>query len=65
MTAQTFNAIPPIRMQATASSNPLKSVMITVFTLKVAVAAVLLATVSLAPPLSADGSYTTVIAAAD
>lgn len=54
MTAQTFSALPPIAAEAKAPANPLKGVLITVFTLKIAVSAFLLATVSLAPPLSLD-----------
>jgi hypothetical protein len=58
MIAQTFTSLPPLTMQATkTSANPLKNVMITVFTLKIVVSAFLLATVSLAPPVSADQSY--------
>ncbi|MGK6312409.1 hypothetical protein [Neorhizobium sp. DT-125] len=55
MTAQTFSALPPITPEARAPANPLKGVLITVFALKIAVAAFLLATVSLTPPLSVDG----------
>lgn len=63
MTAQTFNSIPPITLEATPPSNPLKGVLLTVFTLKVVVAVFLIATVSLAPPVSAEASYMTVAAA--
>ena len=56
-TVQTFPAVPAIVMEA-APANPLKGLVITVFTLKIAVAAFLLATVSLAPPVSADIRYT-------
>ncbi|MGE6741660.1 hypothetical protein ACQKGC_15410 [Allorhizobium pseudoryzae] len=37
--------------------HPLRPVLITVFSLKLAVAAVLLGCVSLAPPVSAQGGY--------
>lgn len=63
MTAQTFSALPPISMEAKVPANPLKGVLVTVFTLKIAVAAVLLATVSLAPPVNADARYMTVAVA--
>lgn len=39
------------------SSNPLRAVLVTVFTLKLVVAAFLVATVSLAPPVSAESRY--------
>ena len=60
-TAQTFAALPPITTEATPA-NPLRSVLVTVFTLKIIVSAFLLATVSLAPPVSADDHYTVVAA---
>ena len=63
MTAKTFSAMPPITMEATSEAHPLKSVLITVFTLKIVVAAFLLATVSLAPPVTASERYMTVAAA--
>ena len=59
MTGPTFSAIPPIGAEKTNAANPLKGVLITVFTLKIAVAAFLLATVSLAPPVNAESSYMT------
>ncbi|MCJ9753385.1 hypothetical protein MOV61_21940 [Neorhizobium sp. BETTINA12A] len=59
MTAQTFAALPPIRMETSSPSHPLKSLLMTVFVLKILVAAFLIATVSLAPPVSADAHYTT------
>jgi hypothetical protein len=40
-----------------ASGHPLRPVLITVFSLKLVVAAVLLGCVSLAPPVSAQGGY--------
>lgn len=63
MTAQTFSDLPPILANAEAPANPLKSVLITVFTLKVVVAAFLITTVSLAPPITAGEQYMTVAAA--
>jgi len=63
MTAQTFNALPPITLEDAPPANPLKGVLLTVFTLKIVVAAFLIATVSLAPPVSAEASYMTVAAA--
>jgi hypothetical protein len=60
MTAQTFAALPPIRMETSSPANPLKVVLVTVFVLKIVVAAFLIATVSLAPPVSADARYMTV-----
>lgn len=62
MTIQTFSALPPIEMEPAAPANPLKGVLITVFTLKIIVAVFLLATVSLAPPLSPDEPYMAVAA---
>ncbi|WP_105430147.1 hypothetical protein [Neorhizobium sp. T6_25] len=59
MTAQTFADLPPIRMETTTAANPLKSVLVTVFVLKIAIAAFLIATVSLAPPVSANAHSTT------
>jgi hypothetical protein len=61
MTAQTFSAIPPIRIEAASPANPLKSVLVTVFALKIVIAAFLIATVSLAPPVSAESRYMTVV----
>lgn len=57
--AQTFSALPPIRMETPGAANPLRSVLVTVFVLKIAIAAFLIATVSLAPPVSANAHYTT------
>ncbi|WP_105435700.1 hypothetical protein [Neorhizobium tomejilense] len=57
--AQTFSALPPIRMETSGAANPLRSVLVTVFVLKIAIAAFLIATVSLAPPVSANTHYTT------
>ncbi|WP_105384104.1 hypothetical protein [Neorhizobium alkalisoli] len=59
MIAQTFSALPPIRTDAVAAENPLKGVLVTVFTLKIIVTVFLLATVSLAPPVVADETYKT------
>lgn len=59
MTAQTFAALPPIRMETSSPANPLKGLLVTVFALKIVVAAFLIATVSLAPPVSAGTPYTT------
>jgi hypothetical protein len=58
-TTQTFSALPPIRMETSGVANPLRSVLVTVFVLKIAIAAFLIATVSLAPPVSANAHYTT------
>jgi len=62
MTTQTFSALPPIKMEAAAPANPLRAVLIVVFTLKITVAVFLLATVSLAPPLSPEQPYMAVAA---
>ncbi len=59
MIAQTFSALPPIKADAVAAENPLKGVLVTVFTLKIIVTAFLLTTVSLAPPVAADETYNT------
>ncbi|MFB9948059.1 hypothetical protein ACFFP0_04320 [Rhizobium puerariae] len=59
MTIQTFSALPPITMEPVAPANPLRGVLVTVFTLKIIVSVFLLATVSLAPPVSSDLQYTT------
>lgn len=59
MTAHTYSAMPPIQMSS-APAHPLRPVFITVIALKITIAAVLLATVSLAPPLSAESRYMTV-----
>ncbi len=61
---QTFDPIPPIMMERRSPANPLKGLMITVFSVKIVVAAFLLATVSLAPPVSAD-TYDVAVAAVD
>ncbi|MEN3148306.1 hypothetical protein ABCW43_13380 [Neorhizobium sp. IRAMC:178] len=58
-TAQTFTALPPIRMETSNAANPLRSVLVTVFVLKITIAAFLIATVSLAPPVSTNAHYTT------
>jgi len=42
-----------------SASNSLRPLLITVFTAKVAVSALLLATASFAPPVSANGAYMT------
>ena len=60
MSAQTFDALPPISTRTELPANPLKGVLVTVFALKIVVAAFLLATVSLAPPVNADESYVSV-----
>ncbi|CAN7402437.1 hypothetical protein [Neorhizobium sp. LjRoot104] len=60
MTSQTFAALPPMTMETSNPVNPLKSVLVMVFALKIVVAAFLIATVSLAPPVSAGLPYTTV-----
>ncbi|MGF9691808.1 MULTISPECIES: hypothetical protein [unclassified Rhizobium] len=39
------------------AAHPMRSVLVTVFSLKIAIAAVLLACVSLAPPVSAESPY--------
>ncbi|WP_105370261.1 hypothetical protein [Neorhizobium huautlense] len=59
MIAQTFSALPPMKTDAVAAGNPLKGVLVTVFTLKIIVSAFLLATVSLAPPVAANENYKT------
>jgi hypothetical protein len=63
MTAHTYSAIPAIQLETTkAEAHPLRPVFVTVLTLKIAVAAFLLGTVSLAPPVSAETSYMSVAA---
>jgi hypothetical protein len=42
---------------AVSTSHPLRPILYLVFSLKIAVAAVLLASVALAPPVAAEGSY--------
>jgi hypothetical protein len=59
MIAQTFSDLPPIRTDAVVVENPLKGVLVTVFTLKIIVTVFLLGTVSLAPPVAADETYKT------
>ncbi|AXV15858.1 hypothetical protein CYG48_09195 [Neorhizobium sp. SOG26] len=59
MNGPTFAAMPPIGAEKANAAHPLKGVLITVFTVKIAVAAFLLATVSLAPPVNAEASYMT------
>ena len=59
MIAQTFSALPHMKTDAVAAENPLKGVLVTVFTLKIIVSAFLLATVSLAPPVAANENYKT------
>ncbi len=59
MSAQTFAALPPITMETSSPANPLRSLLVTVFALKIVVAAFLIATVSLAPPVVADAHYMT------
>jgi hypothetical protein len=58
---QTYSSIPPITV-ATVKPHPLRAVFVTVLTLKLAVCAFLLATVSLAPPVAADTRYMVVAA---
>lgn len=57
MSAQTFDALPPISARTELPANPLKGVLVTVFALKIVVAAFLVGTVSLAPPVNTDQSY--------
>ncbi|WP_117193693.1 hypothetical protein [Rhizobium terrae] len=64
LTVPTFSDMPPITTGKPDSGNPLKGLLITVFTLKVVVAAFLLATVSLAPPYIADQRHA-IVASAD
>ncbi|MBP1844685.1 hypothetical protein J2046_002952 [Rhizobium petrolearium] len=59
-TARTFSALPPIKMETAAPANPLRGVLVTVFALKIVVCAFLLATVSLAPPVSVDARFAAV-----
>jgi hypothetical protein len=60
MTASTFEAMPPIEAaSAPAARHPLHSVFVTVLTVKLLVAVVLVATVSLAPPVAGEHSYVT------
>lgn len=59
MTVQTFAALPPITTETSSRANPLRNLLVTVFALKIVVAAFLIATVSLAPPVAADAPYTT------
>jgi hypothetical protein len=60
MSAITFEAMPPIKAQTDRGArHPLHSVFVTVLTVKLLVAAVLVATVSLAPPVSGEHSYVT------
>lgn len=59
-TTRTFSALPPITMETAAPANPLRGLLVTVFALKIAVCAFLLATVSLAPPVSVDARFATV-----
>ena len=64
MIAQTYSAIPAIQMEtAKTSAHPLRPVFVTVIAVKLAVSAFLLATVSLAPPVSAGDSYMSVASA--
>ncbi|MDR6816529.1 hypothetical protein J2X76_001702 [Neorhizobium sp. 2083] len=58
-TAQTFAALPPITMETSSPANPLKGVLVTVFALKIVIAAFLIATVSLSPPVAAEAHNTT------
>jgi hypothetical protein len=46
-----------ITARAGAVAHPLRPILYLVFSLKIAVAAVLLASVALAPPVAAEGSY--------
>jgi hypothetical protein len=58
MNAHTYSAMPPIELNTTKTeAHPLRPVFITVIALKVVVSAFLLATVSLAPPVAAEGQY--------
>jgi hypothetical protein len=64
MSAHTYAAMPPIEMASSSTTaHPLRPVFVTVITLKIVVSAFLLATVSLAPPVSAETRYMTVAAA--
>jgi hypothetical protein len=61
MTAHTYSAMPPIELNRSSEpAHPLRPVFITVIALKIVVSAFLLATVSLAPPVSAEARYMTV-----
>ncbi|TWF54540.1 hypothetical protein [Neorhizobium alkalisoli] len=61
MTAHTYSAIPPIELnRSNETAHPLRPVFITVIALKIVVSAFLIATVSLAPPVSAETRYMTV-----
>ncbi|RWX78612.1 hypothetical protein EPK99_08400 [Neorhizobium lilium] len=61
MTAHTYSAIPAIELKSpSVPAHPLRPVFVTVIALKVAVSVFLLATVSLAPPVAAEGTYMSV-----
>lgn len=63
MPATTFQPIPPIAANAGREArHPLHSLLVTVLTVKLIVAAALVATVSLAPPVSGEHSYVTMAA---
>jgi hypothetical protein len=63
MSAYTYSAMPAIQLERSAApAHPLRAVFVTVIALKIAVSVFLLATVSLAPPVSAGERYMTVAA---
>lgn len=59
MTAQTYTAMPPITLEDKPQAHPLRTVFVTVLSAKILIAALLVANVSLAPPMTQEHSYMT------